>query len=67
MKKTTETRWTKMVSVRMDKKVYEDMMSELELQRNISSGRGSHLTLSALINQMISEQLDIREEIRMHA
>lgn len=64
MKKTTETRWTKMLSVRIDKAIYAQLEEEVRLERSKCLGRIYRVTMSSLVSEMLERGLSERRGFR---
>lgn len=64
MRKTTETKFKKMLSVRVDKELYGRLEEELRRQGNPSSRIGYAVTMTSLVNEMLAEQMRRREALR---
>lgn len=60
MKRTTETKFTKMLSLRVDKILYAQLEQELRLQKNPETRIGNAVSMTSLIVEMIEAQLSER-------
>lgn len=61
MKRTTETKFTKMLSLRVDKILYSQLERELQLQGNPETKIGNAMSMTSLISEMLEDQLSTRE------
>lgn len=61
MRKTTETKFTKMVSLRVDKILYAQLERELRLQMIQETKVGEAVSMTSLIVEMIERELCERE------
>lgn len=61
MRKTTETKFTKMLSIRVDKILYAQLERELRLQMEPGTKVGEAVTMTSLVVEMIEAQLCERE------
>lgn len=64
MESTTETRFTKMLSVRLDKKLYCQLEEELWRQANQETRSGFAVSMTSLVSEMLEDQLKVRSELR---
>lgn len=61
MRKTTETKFTKMLSLRVDKILYAQLERELRLQMSKETKIGEAVNMTSLVVEMIEAQLCERE------
>lgn len=61
MRKTTETKFTKMLSLRVDKILYAQLERELRLQMSPETRISDAMSMTSLVVEMIEEQLCERE------
>ena len=61
MRKTTETKFTKMLSLRVDKILYAQLERELRLQMSPETRIGEAMSMTSLVVEMIEAQLCERE------
>ena len=61
MRNTTETKFTKMLSLRVDKILYSQLERELQLQANPKTKIGDAASMTSLISEMLNDQLSERE------
>lgn len=59
-----ETRWTKMLSVRIDKAIYAQLEEEVRLERSKCLGRICRVTISSLVSEMLERELSERRGFR---
>ena len=64
MRKTTETKFTKMLSLRVDKILYAQLERELRLQMRPETRISEAVSMTSLIVEMIERELCEREYIR---
>lgn len=64
MKKSIETKWTKMLSVRLDKNLYSLLEKELELQRKLKGWRLRDYTMTDMVSEMLENELSTRQGFR---
>lgn len=64
MRKTTETKFTKMLSLRVDKILYAQLERELRLQMSPETKVGEAVSMTSLIVEMIERELCEREYMR---
>lgn len=67
MKSTTETKFTKMLSVRVEKELYWQLEYELQMQANPRTKIGYAESMTSLVNEMLKDQLWEREQKRLNA
>ena len=64
MRSTIETKFTKMLSVRLDKEVYSQLERELQLQINPKTRLGCSWSLTSLVRELLKDGLEERQRIR---
>lgn len=67
MKRTTEKSLTKMLSVRVERELYWQLKHELQMQLNPETKIGHAVYMSALIKELLRDQLWEREQERLNA
>ena len=64
MKRTVETKFTKMLSVRVEKELYWQLKEELRRQANPKTRLGFAVSMTSLVSEMLEAQLKVRNGLR---